>query len=164
MPFRYFRLQMNRRKYTNIPLIFPTASSRTNHINNLLLRDRTFNFQGSRVEEGLIAKIIWPDKSVTLPQFVIEIFASFRSIFFLFKISRQITVLQIKITPPHLDGRYLSIGVKPTHSLYLMGRCGRRWSYGSWIYNYLCNQCLSPLKLWVLIQIMSRCTWRNIMW
>ena len=25
------------------------------------------------------------------------------------------------------------------------------WLYGSWIYNYLsCNQCLSPLKLWVL--------------
>ena len=23
------------------------------------------------------------------------------------------------------------------------------WSYGSWIYNYLRNQCLSPLKLWV---------------
>ena len=23
------------------------------------------------------------------------------------------------------------------------------WSYGSWIYTYLCNQCLSPLKLWV---------------
>ena len=23
------------------------------------------------------------------------------------------------------------------------------WSYGSWIYNYLCNQCLSQLKLWV---------------
>ena len=23
------------------------------------------------------------------------------------------------------------------------------WSYDSWIYNYLCNQCLSPLKLWV---------------
>jgi len=22
------------------------------------------------------------------------------------------------------------------------------WSYGSWIYNYLCNQCLSPL-MWV---------------
>ena len=22
------------------------------------------------------------------------------------------------------------------------------WSYGSWIYNYLCNQCLSPLMLW----------------
>jgi hypothetical protein len=25
------------------------------------------------------------------------------------------------------------------------------WSYGSWIYNYLCNQRLSPLTLWVLI-------------
>jgi len=23
------------------------------------------------------------------------------------------------------------------------------WSYGSWIYNYLCNQCQSPLKLWI---------------
>jgi hypothetical protein len=20
------------------------------------------------------------------------------------------------------------------------------WSHGSWIYNYLCNQCLSPVK------------------
>ena len=25
------------------------------------------------------------------------------------------------------------------------------WSYDSWIYNYLCNQCLSPLMLWVRI-------------
>ena len=24
------------------------------------------------------------------------------------------------------------------------------WSHGSWIYNYLCNQCLSPLKLWAM--------------
>jgi len=24
------------------------------------------------------------------------------------------------------------------------------WSYGNGIYNYLCNQCLSPLTLWVL--------------
>jgi len=23
------------------------------------------------------------------------------------------------------------------------------WSFGSWINNYLCNQCLSPLTLWV---------------
>ena len=27
------------------------------------------------------------------------------------------------------------------------------WSYGSWIYNYLCNQCLSPLTLWVRIAL-----------
>jgi hypothetical protein len=31
-------------------------------------------------------------------------------------------------------------------------------SYGSWIYNSLCNQCLSPLKLWVRIQIRVKCT------
>ena len=27
------------------------------------------------------------------------------------------------------------------------------WSYGSWIYNYLCNQCISPLTLWVRIPV-----------
>ena len=27
------------------------------------------------------------------------------------------------------------------------------WSYGSWIYNYLCNQCLSPLMLWLWIPL-----------
>jgi len=32
------------------------------------------------------------------------------------------------------------------------------WSYGSWIYNYLCNQWLSPLMLWVRISIRARCT------
>ena len=29
----------------------------------------------------------------------------------------------------------------------------RLWSYGSWVYNYLCNQCLSPLTLWVWIPL-----------
>ena len=32
------------------------------------------------------------------------------------------------------------------------------WSYGIWIHNYLCNQCLSPLMLWVWISIRARCT------
>jgi hypothetical protein len=32
------------------------------------------------------------------------------------------------------------------------------WSYGSWIYNYLYNQCLSPTKLRVWISLMARCT------
>ena len=32
------------------------------------------------------------------------------------------------------------------------------WSYDSWTYNYLCNQWLSPLMLWVLIPIVVRCT------
>jgi hypothetical protein len=30
------------------------------------------------------------------------------------------------------------------------------WLYGSWIYNYLCNQCLSPLTLWIRIPL-RRC-------
>jgi len=38
------------------------------------------------------------------------------------------------------------------------------WSYGSWIYNYICNQCLSPLTLWVRIPIKAKCTRYNIMW
>ena len=32
------------------------------------------------------------------------------------------------------------------------------WSYFSWIHNYLCNQHLSPLMLWVRISIRARCT------
>ena len=27
------------------------------------------------------------------------------------------------------------------------------WSYGSWIYNYICNKCISPLTLWVRIPL-----------
>ena len=38
------------------------------------------------------------------------------------------------------------------------------WSYGSWICNYICNQCLSPLALWVWIPLMARCTQCNILW
>ena len=34
----------------------------------------------------------------------------------------------------------------------------RSWSYGSWIYNYLCNQCQSPLKLRFLIPLRAKCT------
>ena len=30
---------------------------------------------------------------------------------------------------------------------------GPSWSYDSWIYNYMCNQCLSPLTLWVRIPL-----------
>jgi hypothetical protein len=33
-----------------------------------------------------------------------------------------------------------------------------------WINNYLCNQCLSPLKLWVPIPLMARCTRYHMMW
>jgi len=32
------------------------------------------------------------------------------------------------------------------------------WSYRSWIYNYQCNQCPLPPKLWVRIPLIARCT------
>ena len=32
------------------------------------------------------------------------------------------------------------------------------WSNGSWIYNYICNQYISPLMLYVRISIRVRCT------
>jgi len=35
---------------------------------------------------------------------------------------------------------------------------GPSWLYGSWIYNYMCNHCLSPLKLWVRIPL-----WRCVL-
>jgi hypothetical protein len=40
----------------------------------------------------------------------------------------------------------------------------RTWSYGSWIYNYLCNHCLWPRMLWVRTSFMTRYTRYNFMW
>jgi len=33
------------------------------------------------------------------------------------------------------------------------------WTYASWIYNYLCHRCISPLKLWVRIPPMAGTSW-----
>jgi len=38
------------------------------------------------------------------------------------------------------------------------------WTYGSWVKNYLCNQCILPLKLWVRTTFMARSSRYNIMW
>jgi hypothetical protein len=50
---------------------------------------------------------------------------------------------------------YINTCSSPLH--YFLGPSWS-WSYGSWIYNYLCNQCLSTLMLWVRISIRARCT------
>jgi hypothetical protein len=52
-------------------------------------------------------------------------------------------IKEIDICP--VKYRYLSF-----HIVFLL--LSWSWSYGSWIYNYLCNQCLSPLTLWVWIR------------
>jgi hypothetical protein len=36
--------------------------------------------------------------------------------------------------------------------------------HGHWIYIYLCNQCRSPLKLWVVFVSLMRCSRHNFMW
>ena len=41
-------------------------------------------------------------------------------------------------------------------SIYLVQ--GPSWSYGSWIYNYMCHQCLSQLTLWV-----RTLSWRGVL-
>ena len=48
--------------------------------------------------------------------------------------------------------------------LFVLLLKGSSWSYGSWIYDYLCNQCLSLLKLWGRNPFMAWCTRYNIMW
>ena len=59
--------------------------------------------------------------------------------------------------------------VSPVSDIYLAPLYGN-WTRDhrgrdcSWIYNYLCNQCLSPLKLWGRIMLMARCTRYSMMW
>jgi hypothetical protein len=62
-------------------------------------------------------------------------------------------------------------GKRKTKTYHIVGRlvllsCGPSWSWshGSYIYNYLCNQCISPLNLWVRIPFVAKCTRYNIMW
>jgi hypothetical protein len=80
--------------------------------------------------------------------------------YLLFKIikSRVIYIEQEQLFVPH----YL-VAVYISHVLFNQGPSWS-WSYGSWIYNYLCNQCLPPQKLWIRIPFMARCTLYNIMW
>ena len=60
---------------------------------------------------------------------------------------------------------YLSSNLLSTIWLCIKMKMGPwPWSFGSWIYNYLCNQCLSPLELWVRTPFIVRCTRYNIMW
>jgi hypothetical protein len=57
-------------------------------------------------------------------------------------------------------GLFLGEGVYVVHLVSYL--CCGLFSLG--IYNYICNQCLSPLRLWIRILSMARCTRQNIMW
>jgi len=45
-----------------------------------------------------------------------------------------------------------------------LSREGRRGRDHTVVYNYLCNQCLSPLKLWDRPPFIARCTRYRIRW
>jgi len=60
----------------------------------------------------------------------------------------------IKYTKYHLYLQSLEIMIK----FIIEKGLSWPWSYSSWIYNYLCNQCLLPLMLWVRISIRARYT------
>ena len=53
---------------------------------------------------------------------------------------------------------YFNVNSSYINKIYTIcwGRRGRGRMVGSWISDYLCNQCLSPLKLWVRIPL-RRC-------
>jgi hypothetical protein len=62
-------------------------------------------------------------------------------------------------------GKHISVTPQITRKITLTYQSNYRtygpswpWSYGSLIYNYLCNQYLLPLILWVRISIMARST------
>ena len=56
------------------------------------------------------------------------------------------------------NGKWASFLMSLFCSLDNFNQHSWQWSYGSWIYNYLYNHCLSPLILWVRISIRARCT------
>ena len=77
--------------------------------------------------------------------------------------SVKIVKCQQCCTPPHCEVNnvvsldWSVVTLKQTLGFYNNGRGPSwLWSYHSWIYNYLCNQCLSPLTLWIQIPL-RRC-------
>ena len=61
-------------------------------------------------------------------------------------------ILTIYLIFKYSTGEYAvnSLETKTFHS----NKGGLAWSYDSWIYNYLCNQCLSQLMLRIRIPLM----------
>jgi hypothetical protein len=51
-------------------------------------------------------------------------------------------------------------------NIFVRFKCFYKWykKYSGILNNYLCNKCLSPLKLWVQLPPMVRCTRYNIIW
>jgi hypothetical protein len=99
----------------------------------------TLHFVSCEVRHSCPAKILWEDVS--------SLFCPNNTNYY--------HCLQIKD-----EETYENICKRParvTPGIYILQRSSCLWSYGSWIYNHLCNQCPSPL-MWVWISIRVRCT------
>ena len=69
-----------------------------------------------------------------------------------------IVLVRIELCLHFNDGTYcFTLNSLSSCSSSHMGRASWPWSYGNWIYNYLCNQCLLLLMFWVQIPIRARC-------
>jgi hypothetical protein len=65
----------------------------------------------------------------------------------------------------HLSMSVIKIAFHSCIIIYIYTGPSWSWWYCSWIYNYLCNQCLSSLKVVSLNStLMERCTRYNILW
>ena len=65
--------------------------------------------------------------------------------FFFYFINYNIIIVQVRHTLLLKQKKLPLLNIKGTFSAFVLG-WGPSWSCGSWIYNYLCNQYLSPLK------------------
>jgi hypothetical protein len=65
---------------------------------------------------------------------------------------KDTTVLHTRDTVKFLSESVSNCCLKASEHLW------ERPSYDSLIYNYLCNQCLSPLTLWARIPLTGKCT------
>ena len=79
-----------------------------------------------------------------------------------FKISKATAKFTIKNKSKHrsyrLKGVLFHVRTNLKIQILLLQGLSWSWSFGSWIYNYLCNRCLSPLIVWVRIPLSARCT------
>jgi hypothetical protein len=95
--------------------------------------------------------------------FTISIYSIFHGVIFMAKMDLQVLVRYIlmhfdkSILPCNM--RYITIYINYYTNITCIIILGA--VMGS-IYNYQCNRCLLPLKLWVRIMIMAKCTRYNI--
>ena len=81
-------------------------------------------------------------------------------------ISKFIFNCQIRLQLTMLYNLPVTVKINVNWSFTMRGRCGRHRMVVGFTTTtmYLCNQYLSPLKLWVGTPFIARCTRYNIMW